>query len=259
MYKLKPLLLLPALIFCWQLPASAQQQPRPDAEAPMTRAQGDQILSELRKIRLLLREQLRAAKRPANNPQRPQTPSTARFKPGDRPAMGAENAPVVLVEFTDYHCPFCKRYHDSTYPALVKKYVDSGKLRYVSVDMPLPIHPQARDAAHATHCAGEQGQFWQLRDQLFDKSFNRKKVQQQVATLGMDVDRFNQCLQNKTYQSNIEKDLKLASQVGFGGTPSFVIGRLDNKGVLSGKTLVGAQPTANFEQAIEAALKQAGQ
>ena len=84
------------------------------------------------------------------------------------PSLGKPDAPLTLVEFSDYQCPFCRRFFEQTLPALKSKYIDAGQLRYVFRDFPLDqIHPQARQAAESVHCAAEQGKYWEMHDLLF--------------------------------------------------------------------------------------------
>jgi len=134
---------------------------------------------------------------------------------GSTPSIGRSDAPIVMVEFTDYQCPFCQRFHLSVFEELKKNYVDTGKIRYVSRDLPLPMHPNAMSAAVAARCAGEQ---------------NKDK-----------------------FKAQIEKDMTDAGLAGIGGTPSFVIGRIVGDGV-EGVKVVGAQPFGVFDAKLKEAL-----
>src|SRR5215813_13611341 len=134
------------------LPLSAQEQ-------GITRQQADEILNELRQIRQLLERQGKAGG------AQPEQISRAKLNLDGFAMLGSKEAPVTIVEFTDYQCPFCQRFHVTTFPELKKKYVDTGKARFFSRDMPLiELHSNAMRAAQASRCAGEQNQYWTLRE-----------------------------------------------------------------------------------------------
>jgi protein-disulfide isomerase len=167
-------------------------------------------------------------------------------------AMGDESAPVTIVEFTDYECPFCKRYVDETMGQIEEKYVDTGKVKYLIHDLPLPFHAGAKPAALAARCAGEQGAYQDMHALLFENqeawtAGEMETVFKKYATqLGLNAGQFTNCLANGQYDGAIDKDLTLAASVGASGTPTFFI---------NGTMLVGAQPMTAFETAIEASLK----
>jgi Trk K+ transport system NAD-binding subunit len=128
----------------------------------ITRQQAEDILKELRQIRQLL-------ERPPVAARGPQEEAPARAKISDLTGvsmLGSKNAPLTIVEFTDYQCPFCQRFHVTAFPELKKAYIDTGKVRFFSKDMPLDFHPNAMRAAMAARCAGEQNKFWELRDTM---------------------------------------------------------------------------------------------
>src|SRR5665647_213785 len=134
--------------------------------APMTKDQGDAILKELREIKQLLarpqQQQAQAA------PSAPQAPQIMKVKGDAIYVLGKSDAPLTMVEFTDYQCPFCGRFEATTFPEIKKNYIDTGKLRLIMRDMPLEgLHPFAMKAAQAVHCAGDQGKFWEMKDLLF--------------------------------------------------------------------------------------------
>lgn len=223
------------------------------AEVGLTRAQGDAILQELRAIRQLLQTQQQPAR-----PQ-PQRPTRAKVPVGDGTVLGSAEAPLTLVEFTDYQCPFCKRFYDQTFGELKKAYIDTGKLRFVSRNLPLSIHQNAPGAARAALCAGEQGHYWEMRQLLFAN--NRQLAAAQLpgyaTQLKLDGAAFQACLDGPEVTAELSQDQKDASGVGITGTPSFVLGRSDGK-VVDGDLLVGAQPFAAFQGRIEALLKAEG-
>lgn len=166
-------------------------------------------------------------------------------------SQGEETAPVTIVEFTDYQCPFCKRAFEQTYPEIKKQYMDTGKVRYLVHDLPLPIHPNAPAAALAARCAGEQGRYWPMHDAIFtnqDEWANGQAdelMKQYAKGAGLNPSQFNSCYDGKKYQAAVEADAALAAQLGATGTPTFYI---------NGRTLVGAQPMASFRAMIEEEL-----
>lgn len=168
---------------------------------------------------------------------------------------GDPDAPVTMVEFSDFQCPFCQRYFLQTYPKLVEKYVDTGKVRYIFKDFPLTsIHPQAVVAANAAHCAGQQEAYWAMHDKLYEGqsrwSGNSKagEVFKDFASeLGLDIDQFNACLEAKQFSNEIFADLQEGIAAGVTGTPAFFI---------NGVFISGARPYEDFEQVIEQQLGQ---
>jgi len=151
-----------------------------------------------------------------------------------------------VIEFSDFQCPFCKRFHDDTYDALRQKYGD--KIHFVYRDFPLTsIHPEAMKAAEAADCANEQGKFWEMHDLIFSTQAsigvaNSKQLAQQ---LGLDTDKFNQCLDSDKYAQEIQADLSDGNTYGVSGTPTFFI---------NGVRVVGAQPLAAFTTIIDQEL-----
>lgn len=168
-------------------------------------------------------------------------------------SIGAADAPVVLVEFTDYQCPFCSRHFLETYPQIKADYVDSGKVRYVFLDFPLTsIHPQAQQAAEAARCAGDQGAYVEMHDMLFARQgeWNGRSDAADLFTnyatdLGLDAAGFAECLDSRTHESAVLADLEQGIRLGVDGTPAFF---------LNGNFLSGAQPYEVFRDTIEALL-----
>src|ERR1019366_644240 len=146
------------------LPLGSQVAPgAANDQGGLTRQQGEQILQELRQIRQLLERQ---QAKPAPQAQE-EAPTKAKLASLNGVSMlGSRSAPLTIVEYTDYQCPFCQRFHVTAFPELKKAYLDTGKVRFFSKDMPLDFHPNAMRAAMAARCAGEQGKFWELRDTM---------------------------------------------------------------------------------------------
>lgn len=228
--------------------------PVPVSADPMTKEQGDAILNELRQIRQLLQRPPQLQAQPA--PQAPKPDEPASVSIAGFPVLGKTDAPLTMVMFTDYQCPFCSRFESQTLPEIKKQYIDTGKLRFVVRDLPLPFHPNAPKAAEATYCAEEQGKYWELRDRLVangDK-LDAKQLPDHAKAVGLDMDKFTACLDSSRYAEKVKTSAALAGTVGISGTPSFVVGR--SKGdMVEGIKLVGAQPFATFDQKLKELAK----
>ncbi len=172
------------------------------------------------------------------------------FGPEEFAVDGDPDAPVVIVEFSDYQCPFCNRFFQETKPQLDEQYIATGKVRFVYKDFPIDsIHAQARDAAQAAECAGAQGAYWAMHDRLFaglqeweNNAAALDVFRGYAAELGLDTEAFNQCLDRQTYADEVQEDVEEGQRAGVSGTPTFFI---------NGRKLVGAQPFSAFAQIIE--------
>lgn len=156
-----------------------------------------------------------------------------------RPQRGADDAPITIVEFTDYECPFCGRYIRDTYPALLAEYGD--RMKYVVRNFPLSsIHPNARKAAEAAECAFDQGRFWEYHDALFQNqgALDVPSLKAYAEELGLDVASFATCLDSGAKRDVVAADHRDALAHGVNGTPTFFV---------NGRMLVGAQQLAAFE------------
>lgn len=162
------------------------------------------------------------------------------------PGLGPVDAPIVIVEFSDFQCPFCKRFHDETYRQLLAAY--PGKIRFVYRHLPLTsIHPEAFPSAEASMCANDQNVFWEYHDKLFENqdTLGRNLYMQIAATLKLDTTAFEECLNTGKYKELIRKDSDFALNLGVQSTPTFFI---------NGLALVGAQPLETFKQVIDREL-----
>jgi protein-disulfide isomerase len=164
------------------------------------------------------------------------------------PFKGSERAPVTIVKFEDFQCPYCKTVQ-TTYQALLKRY--DGKVRLVHKDLPLDaIHPQARQAAEAARCAGEQGKFWEYHDALYANSPKAavEELKAYAKEVGINATSFEQCFTSGKYKGLVQRDLSEAAQLGLTGTPTFFI---------NGREMSGAQPVEAFAAVIDEELNQA--
>jgi protein-disulfide isomerase len=224
----------------------------------ITRDQADAILNELKQIHQLLANQQTAAA--AAKPAAVQA-----VAPSDKVkmsvgqgwyAMGREDAPVTMVEFTDYQCPFCRKFEHDSFAELKKDYIDTGKVRFVSRDLPLEFHPNAAPAAEAVRCAGEQHKFWELHDAIMQDTgtdLSADSILKYGDKVGLDATAFRACVAEKRFGAAIQKDTTDAGTVGISGTPSFVIAKTAPD-QLDGVRIVGAVPYAVFDSAIKDAL-----
>jgi protein-disulfide isomerase len=229
----------------WQ-PAGAEVPLDIPAPTLADNNQSDAMLQELRAIRVLLERQ-NTPPSPAPPPQ----PTTATVSLAG-PSIGHADAPLVLVEFTDYQCPFCKRFQQQTLPDLLRKYVDTGKLRIVGRNLPLPFHINAEPAAQAVLCASHQGKYESMRDNLFaaNGELALSNLLNAATAAKLDLAQFTNCLSAKTFAGDVQQDIKDAGAAGITGTPSFVLGKPQGDKV-TGLILVGALPLAEFENQIQ--------
>ncbi len=229
----------------------------------ITTEQGEAILSELKEIRALLERQqappwaAAPPGQPAAAAQPPAQSSTAKISIEHAFSMGKADAPLTLVEFADYQCPFCTRFHESAFEELKKNYIDTGLVRFVSRDLPLPFHGEATNAARATRCAGDQHPeaYWKMRHLLLVNSsaLSRENMLKYAGELSLNTDRFRTCLDSDQYQADVQRDLADATAAGLSGTPSFVLGTSSGNTV-EGPTIIGAQPYSAFETKIKELL-----
>src|SRR3989344_694364 len=163
---------------------------------------------------------------------------------------GQADAPVTIIEFSDFQCPFCKKFYTDSLPQLREKYIQTGKVKLVFRDFPLSnIHPDAQKAAEAAECAGEQGKYFAMHDKIFENQQELKvaDLKKYAASLGLNTQTFNDCLDSGKMKDVVANDFAQGTQYGVSGTPAFYI---------NGKLLSGAQPFSAFEKIIEEELKQ---
>ena len=206
----------------------------------ITRQQADEILNELKQIRQLLERQSR--------PQAPVFPQRGKLKLDGGVSLGATDAPVAIVEFMDFECPFCRQFQNSTFPELRKKYVDTGKVRFVVREFPLSIHANAMRAAEGARCAGDQGKYWPMHDSLFSdpSRLSDNGLVDNAKTLQLDVEVFRSCMESGKHKLDIQKDVQVGNSLQIMATPSFLIGKINGEEV-EGPILVGAPTLSAFE------------
>ncbi len=196
--------------------------------------------------------------------------SQARYMANDN-SMGDPNAPIQIVEYSDFQCPFCERHAVETEPLLSQYYIETGivRLTYKSagnfVSENGGIGTESQDAAQAAYCAGDQNKFWEMHDALFANnrdvenqgSFSNKRLKAIAETVGLDMNEFNDCLDGGKYEKRTQDDLAEAISLGMRGTPYFVVTYTVN-GETKTKTIDGAQPFNVFQVELEAILNEIG-
>jgi protein-disulfide isomerase len=179
----------------------------------------------------------------------------------NNPFKGQKNAPLTLVEFTDYQCPFCSRHVRETYPQIERDYIATGKLKYVMLDMPLEsIHKFAFKAAEAANCSGEQGKYWEMHERLFANQQTIDSWNAHAEAVGLDVARFEACLASGQQAAEIRRDMAVGQSAGVTGTPGFFLAATDpaTSKVKTLRSIKGAQPYAAFKAQIDALLQEQG-
>ncbi|MDQ3026819.1 MAG: DsbA family protein [Pseudomonadota bacterium] len=184
-----------------------------------------------------------------------QSPQPATLKVDGPYAIGRADAPVTMVEFSDFECSFCQRYHVQAFEEIKKNFIDTGKLRYVVRDYPLPFHRRAVPAARTARCAGEQGKFWEMRHALMSgqSMLDMESMIEAAGKLKLDEAKLRACIASFKFDKSIRKDMADADSVGVNSTPSFLIGRTRGDSVV-GERMDGSQPYAAYESRIKALL-----
>lgn len=192
----------------------------------------------------------------AGTQQGGQQPSVDPSKPvdvsvGNLPVMGNKDAKVKVVEFADFQCPFCEQWFSQVEPQLKKDYIDTGKIAFYWRDYPF-LGQESNYAASAARCANEQGKFWDFHDYLYSHqgqensgAFSKDNLKQFAASIGLNTDQFNSCLDADKFSADYQKDLSDGQKAGVNGTPTVFV---------NGVAIVGAQPYTAFKTAIDQAL-----
>jgi len=173
----------------------------------------------------------------------------------DDVVRGDPNAPITLVEYSDFTCHFCKKFFHDTFPKLLSEYIETGKVRFVYRDFPRGLGSPLR-AADAARCAGEQNAYWPMHDRLFnsDGQFSSENLNAFATELKLEQKQFSQCLDAHKYFPDIEKDLKDAGTLGIRGTPAFVIFPTEVPDDPNLILIPGAFPYETFKEEIEKLL-----
>jgi protein-disulfide isomerase len=178
----------------------------------------------------------------------PPTPSApVDVSEDDDAVIGDDDAPVTIIEFSDYECPFCGRFYSQTYGQLKEQYIDTGKAKLVFRDFPLSFHQNAQKAHEAAECAGDQDAYFEMHDMVFEnqQSLSVSALKGYAGQIGLDQVTFDECLDSGTHAAEVQQDFRDGQAAGVSGTPTFFV---------NGVKLVGAQPFSAFQQAIDAEL-----
>lgn len=244
MLRMRLKLVSAAAVFALALasPACAQSQ---DVEAlrreiETLKLQQAQLAEELRRLQQAM------GVRPATLPL------------GTAPSRGRADAPLVLVEFSDYECPFCIRHFTQTMPEIERDYISTGKLRYVFMDFPIDqLHPAALKAHEAARCSGEQGKFWEMHTRLFSPAGTHgiDRLKALAADVGLDRGKFDTCLDSGRMQAPVRASVDRATQLGADGTPQMYLGVADASGNFRIiRSIRGAVPYAQLKPVIDGLL-----
>ncbi len=201
-------------------------------------------------------QEYEAAQQQPEQPERPTSTTISMEELADDDAfIGDENAPVTIVEFSDYQCPFCRSFYNGAYSEIKEKYVDTGQVKLVFRDFPLSFHQDAYPAALAAECVRDQagdGAYFEFHDAIFESQSGGSTVpipeetMRSIATdLGVDMGEYDECYNDEKFRDEIYDDLAEGQEAGITGTPGFII---------NGTIVSGAQPFSAFEQVIEAEL-----
>ena len=173
----------------------------------------------------------------------------------DSYTKGSKSAPVTLVEFTDYQCPACAKFHRKIYPKFFAVFVKTGNVRFVSRDFPLDFHKNAFRAARAARCAGDQKRFWKMRHLLSSnpRRLSQSSLLKYAKKLRLNMRRFRTCLKSKRYDRAIKIDMADGERAGVTGTPGFIIGHTPQRGsrFFRGKIFMGVPPYKFYREWVD--------
>jgi protein-disulfide isomerase len=217
---------------------------------------GDATLDQVKEqiVQYLLRKSVQERRQVLIDQLKKKYPTSTTLKPpivqvglGTIPPKGNPKAPVTIIEFSDYECPFCKR-AEPTVAEVLKAY-GPDKVRLVYRNFPLPFHNDARPAAEAAGCAADQGKFWEYHEKLMAATdLSAANLSTLAGTVGVDKKKFDECVTQKKFKDAVEKDIEAGQEAGVNGTPAFFI---------NGRMIDGAQPFEKFKELIDEELASA--
>ncbi len=229
------------------------------AAEPATNSSLEERLDTMEKDIKEIKELLKTLTVPSSqfSKQGPSSPEvTVSFE--HAPIKGDPKATLILLEFSDYQCPFCEKFFHTTLPEIDRAYIQTGKLRHVIRDYPLPMHAQAAKAAEAADCAGEQGKYWEMHDVLFNhqQALGLDQLTGYAKELKLDEKAFQSCLTTGKFKEKISRDITDGQRVGVSGTPSFILGVTTDGKTIKGSVITGTKPFPFFKELIESMLVQ---
>jgi protein-disulfide isomerase len=240
--------LFPLALLLFSLSARAQQTSMDDLkkEVETLNQNMNAMQKDLQEIKAMLQNRVRVT-----------PPQSVVMDLGKRPVKGEADAKLTLVEILDYECPYCDQFGRETMPQIDKEYIETGKVRYVVVNLPLEgMHKSAFKAAEAAACAGEQGKFWEMQERLFNNQQIIDQWKTHAEAIGLDVNRFEECLDTGRQAAQVRSDMAEAHDAGVTGTPAFFLAYTDPKSttIKTITKLVGSQPYSSFKAAIDKQL-----
>ncbi|HEX7332839.1 MAG TPA: thioredoxin domain-containing protein [Pyrinomonadaceae bacterium] len=252
--------LLPAIVVFLFLTQPSFGQQRPTREdLQLLRKDVDTIKANQVEIEKAVKEIKELAR--AGQPAAPPKPESILLGVDDDPLKGDRKARLVLIEFSDFQCPYCARFVRETLPEIERDYIKTGKLKYVFRDFPIAsAHKDAFKAALAAGCALDQGKYWEMHDRLFENqsAFTVYNLTQSAESIGLNKETFQQCLNKNEYETEVQSDFADGLKAGVNQTPTFFLGLTEPNSpkvkVLT--VIIGAKPYAVFKTAIDSALQQ---
>lgn len=188
-------------------------------------------------------------------PERHKDPVWGKVNISKEPSIGSENAPLTIVEFSDFECPYCKRFHDETFPALKREFIDTGLVRFIHKHLPLPFHENALAAAKAAYCSQEQDKYWNTYHALFNQQDCLKcKGPLEIAkNSGLKATQLESCTTRKKTATAIQISISEAALNGIRSTPTFIIGPSTNQ-YHEGRVVTGALHWSEFKKIVRQEL-----
>lgn len=223
--------------------------------------QVEAMQKDLTEIKTLLK-QIKTAPSAAARPAAPTFKEQVVSNAGS-PFMGNADAPITIVEYSDYQCPYCARHYRNVLPQMKTELIDTGQVKFVMRELPLTsIHPNAMNASNAALCAKDQGQYFEMHNLLFENQrvLTIENLKSFAADLGMDTITFDKCLDSNMHQEQINNDIASSRIYGITGTPAFAIGLTDQQDTDKANmknVIKGAQGYANFKGQVDLLLDSA--
>ena len=173
------------------------------------------------------------------------------------PVLGSSRAPLTIVEFSDFECPYCRLFHEEVLPSLQREYIDTGLVRFIHKDLPLPFHRQAKPAAAAARCASEQNRYWDLYSAFFNQQscLECKGVVGIAESINLNTSALRACMERKATETLITTNRSEAELHNIRATPTFVIGPSRSDGKHNGDVVEGALPWPQFKALIDQQLE----
>lgn len=211
----------------------------------------------------VLEQKIKSLEEKINDSEKLGAISEVKISKGDDPILGNPDAPISIIEFSDYQCPFCARFYTQTLPILETEYIEKGEVNFIYRDFPIQNHPNARPAALASECADEQGQFWGYHDILFEKQDIWKGLdlgtvistfKDYAKELNLNQEIFDSCLDSEKYSDEVDSDFADGRSYKISGTPTFFIGNEE----IGYSSVFGAKSFYDFQEIIDGKLDKLG-